>query len=238
VLKETGFVGRVERGEKLYLVFLGDFVDRPRNSGDGGVFKVLETALALKNQFWDNVVIIPGNHDVAKEGKMSPQEFIQEARLKYGSEMGSIIAEKYRVFFEKMPIAVKMGNGVFASHGGAASTVKNINDVITPTEETKFQMYWNDPRDVSGYELNKDRWFTDSSHLKAFTFGENELDVFLGAVGSRVMVRAHEQKIQHDFNGKCLTLNSTDYEDAQKAYAVVDLSREIHNTNQIEIHYF
>ena len=26
--------------------------------------------------------------------------------------------------------------------------------------------------------------------------------------------------------------------DAQKAYAVVDLSREIHNTNQIEIHYF
>ena len=238
ILRETDFVGRVEKGEKLYLVFLGDFVDRPRKAGDGGVFKVLETVLALKNQFWDNVVIIPGNHDIAKEGEVIPQEFMQEARMKYGNEMGQIIAEKYRGFFEKMPIAVKMENGAIASHAGASSTVKSLLDLKKPSEETRFQMTWNDPRDVIGYLINTDRKFDELSYPKAFIYGENELNFFLNTVGSRVMIRAHEQKVQHEFNGKCLTLNSTDYKNAQKAYAVVDLSKEIHNTNQIELHYF
>jgi len=236
ILKETNFVDRVRNGEKLYIVFMGDFVDRPAKEGE--VMKVLETVLALKSKFPNNVVILAGNHDVAKEGSIAPQEFPNEVKIKYGKD-GEVIMEKYRKLFESMPIAVKMENGVFVTHGGAASSVRSLADVTHPSKETKVQMLWNDPNSyTTGYSLNKQRGFSEFGEDKAFVFGADALNEFLNSVGSKVMVRAHEQDVRHDFNNKCLTLNSTDYKNSRKAYAVVNLSEEITSTSQIQLHYF
>lgn len=221
ILKETDFVERVGRGEKIYMVFMGDFADRPRAEGDLGGIKVLETVLSLKNQFWNNVVILSGNHDVATEGSINPQQFPQEARMKYGNEKGNIIFEKYKQLFNQVPIAVKMDNGGFVTHGGAASTVRSLSDVINPSEETKMQMRWNDPREkAKGYGVS-----TRGEGI--YQYGVQEHYSFLKAVDSTMMFRAHEQEIRSDFNDTCITINSTDYKNAPKAYAVVDLSREL-----------
>jgi serine/threonine-protein phosphatase PP1 catalytic subunit len=235
ILEETKFLERVQNKENVYLVFLGDYADRNKNVGDG--IKVVQVANILKDLFPSNVVLLPGNHELPIP-EMQPHEFPIELAIKFGDKDGLEIYLKFRKLFEQMPIAVKMDNGVFITHGGAANTVKSLYDVINPSEETKFQMTWNDPKNRMGYSLNSERGYDEFSDHKAFIFGENELNSFLNIVGSRVMVRAHEQKVQHDFNGKCLTLNSTDYKNATKAYAVVDLSQEIYNTNQIKIVYF
>jgi hypothetical protein len=242
ILRETNFVERASKGEKVYLVFMGDYSDRPMALGDGP--KVLETVLELKTRFTNNVVLLRGNHD-APIVPISPREFPGELKAKYGEKEGPDVESRYMGFFEKLPLAVKMENGIFVTHAGAASTVKSLSDVINPSRQTIIQMTWNDPKPyVMGYVINSERSFTELDSDKAFVFGSDAAESFLNNVGSRVMVRAHEQKVQHDFNGKCLTLNSTDYRkrkyniETTQAYAVVNLSQEIYNTSQIELHYF
>ncbi|QLJ52229.1 MAG: serine/threonine-protein phosphatase 2A catalytic subunit [Candidatus Fermentimicrarchaeum limneticum] len=235
ILEETKFVERVQSGEKLYLVFMGDYADRNQNVGDG--IKSVGVVKALKGMFTNNVVILQGNHD-NQILSLTPHEFPLELESKYGGD-GTEIYLKYRKLFEQMPLAVKMENGIFVSHAGAASTVRSLSDVVNPSRATRIQMTWNDPDQyASGYVINSGRGFTQLDEDKAFVFGGDALDAFLGAVGSRVLVRAHEQRVSQEFNGKCLTLNSTDYKNAQKAYAVIDLSKEVYGANQIELHYF
>lgn len=108
ILQETDFVERVKKGEKLYLVFMGDLVDRPRVVGDGGGLKVFEAALSLLNSFPNNVIIEKGNHDGAAEGSLHPQEFYQEVRMKFGEKQAEVVLQKWREFYDKAPIAVKM----------------------------------------------------------------------------------------------------------------------------------
>ncbi|NYZ79203.1 metallophosphoesterase, partial [Candidatus Micrarchaeota archaeon] len=221
IMEETNFVERVKNGEKLYLVFMGDLVDRPRVVGDGGGLKVFEAALSLLNSFPNNVIIEKGNHDGAAEGSLHPQEFYQEVRIKFGEKQAEFVLKKWREFYDKAPIAVKMENGGIAIHGGASSTVKSLADLVKPSEETKFEIAWNDPnKNAKGY--------VDSSRGDGvYTYGEREHRNFVEATGSLMVFRGHEQDIRADFNGTCLTINSTDYKDAPKGYAIVDLSKDL-----------
>ncbi len=235
ILKETDFVNRASKGENVYMVFMGDYADRNEKVGDGD--KVAQMVVSLKWRFPDKVSALAGNHEL-QQPSTRPHEFPSELESKYREE-GPAVYLAYRKLFENMPIAVKTENGVFITHAGAASTVRSLSDVINPSRQTKIQMTWNDPNQyTSGYAINSARGFEELDEDKAFVFGEDALNSFLGAVGSRVMVRAHEQRVSHELNGKCLTLNSTSYKNKEKAYAVVDLSKDVYNTNQIEIHHF
>jgi len=62
ILDESKAIERIKSGEKLFLVFLGDYIDRakPADSGDAAV---LEAILELKHRFADNVILLMGNHE-------------------------------------------------------------------------------------------------------------------------------------------------------------------------------
>ncbi|VVB76950.1 Calcineurin-like phosphoesterase [uncultured archaeon] len=232
VLRVTRFAERLNGGEEIYLALLGDYVDKPNSIKECGGVKVLEMIMDLKIQRPNNVIILPGNHDIVENGRINTQQFPQEVLGKYGPTDGPAIRERYRrLFAELVPLAIRFDNGIFAVHGGAASTVKTLSDVINPTQSTREQLIWNDPdAQVKRY---------GPSHRGAgFHFGGDALKEFLGAVDSSVLVRGHQRKVAHELDSTCLTLNSMDYGDSTKAYAVVDLRRAVCRTSQIKINYF
>lgn len=58
ILDASQFESRIEAGENIYLVCLGDYIDRGERS-----LEVMEILLQLKKRYRDKVVLLRGNHD-------------------------------------------------------------------------------------------------------------------------------------------------------------------------------
>lgn len=89
ILEKTRFVERAQSGERLYMVFLGDYIDRPRwahvdmqdqmEIRPQGI-EVVDIVLELTRSFPENVVLLMGNHE---RGDSEPHEFPSEVDKVY-----------------------------------------------------------------------------------------------------------------------------------------------------------
>jgi len=233
VLKETNFVERVSKGENVYLVCLGDYIDRPKDSSQPSGIKVLDVLFELKKSFPENVILLRGNHEMHKKIRVSPHEFVFECAEVFQGKEWKIAYEKYMRLFEKMPVAAKAPNGVLFIHGGVTDKIKGERDLANPDEDALRELLWNDPDSgVSEYRSG------NRGSERIYTFGEEAFNRFMEDVGSNVLVRAHEQKVEAMFHDRLLTLNSTNYKGAEKAYVIVKLEKEIKSISEIKVIHF
>ena len=196
ILEQTEFIEKMEKGDKkMKLVFLGDYIDRGKES-----LKTISLVLKLKRKYPGNIILLRGNHERKGQSIFSqPEEhsFVKELRghfdknqeglLKFfrgESEAGEIFFN-FHLLFEKLPSVLVAGNGLIAVHGGAptdtVSSLKELND-----KDILRQMQSNDP--TKKYLGTAD----NPRGLGANTFGKDHFSIFMEKIGATVMARSHE----------------------------------------------
>jgi len=219
ILRETNFVDRVKKGERLTIVFLGDYIENGPDS-----IEVLNTTLELKRNFRENVVMLRGDHELSPSspnhplsghflkqlmpgyegsGKSINQAFFNMCNQKYG-KLDSRMYEKYYEIFGTLPLAAKSENGILFLHGGVSEKINEAN-LAYGGDDVERDIMWNEPRQsIRGTTSNSDRGM-------GLFFGEDILNEALGNMSCKVLIRGHElvkSDMVYMFNGKLLTINS------------------------------
>jgi len=235
ILKQTQFYEKVKSGEKIKLVFLGDYADR----GSGDV-ENLELILNLKIQYPDNVVLLQGNHE---EVETSMRYGLLKTLInKYGKQDGQRLFIQYAELFKDFPNAVITENGVLAMHGGIGNF-----DTLTDLQGKSKLLHWADPSfSESGISANRDRLLnggnmTDEEIIaEGFaSYGRDALESYLGKIGAQVLIRAHQYPPSVEWDGKMVTVFSngsgseySNYKSVKPIFVDVDLRKDIDRIEQ------
>jgi len=201
------------------LVFLGDYVDRGLHQ-----LECLLTALILKNDFPDNVILLRGNHEPPPHLIPTPHDFPQILKMTYGYVKGTEIYRDLMELFNNMPSVLYVRDSFVALHGGLPT--QNYNSEVTLTEyflgnneheriKLLEEILWNDPVD-----LNIGR--SPSPRGAGYLFGIPVTQWFLKKFKVKLVVRGHEPsyegfKLNH--KNKVVTLFSRVGEPYYNRYA-------------------
>jgi len=179
-----------ERNPPIYVVFLGDYIDRGRFSFSG----TLRTAMQLFVKMPEHVFLLRGNHEyyLDVDGKVMAPVRPCEAMDSIAKVADNDIFVRYMHLFEQLPNTLAFGN-IFFVHGGIprADTMlerwdgpESLND-----EQMRFQMMWSDPSEADFIPL-------DLQLANArFPFGRVQFKQFMARVGCKTMVRGHQRVI-------------------------------------------
>lgn len=200
VLTKTLFRERVEDGEPVALVCLGDYIDR----GPGQV-EVLYALTKLVADHPGNVVLLRGNHEGPGDVGVSPHDFPFVLQRLYGEESQTIYS-RFRSFADRLYTAAVIPGRVLMLHGGVPVGSRSLEDVAYahrthPETDILRQILWNDPRPEQGAER--------SLRGVGYVFGPEVAERFLAAVGIRVLIRGHQSpEMGHSVTGPVHTLFS------------------------------
>lgn len=236
VVQSADFFTRVARGEKILLLFLGDYVDRGRDP-----FGEIEWLLVLKYLFPQNVILLKGNHDggyienngVVKTPYRIPEEdttmdyfppFLRRIEQE-NHHIVSPIVKEYFAFFEGLSIfaAVQSGHKVFfCCHGG----IPRLN-LLAQSKEQWFahlpslaSLTLEEFQDEIGRStIQNIMWCDpteDESDLKwdtgRYKYTRDHFNVFCETFGVDVLFRGHEEEkdgVRTFFDGRVITVFST-----------------------------
>ena len=193
-----------EMKEKRKFLFLGDLVDRGKNSIEVVVF-----LFALKILYPDRIFIIRGNHEVDETNKF------------YGflDEIMEVFDEKQIWFsindvFNCLPIAAVINDRIFCVHGGISPHLTSLKDIeeiqkpiIRPETGLVCDMLWSDPKNrINDFQENEERGL-------GCLYGKKQVKKFLSDNNLRKIIRGH-QVVQNGFefpfknSKKILTIHS------------------------------
>jgi serine/threonine-protein phosphatase PP1 catalytic subunit len=146
-------------------LFLGDYVDRGKNS-----VEVLAYLLALKVKFPKNVWLLRGNHETRDICRQ--YGFFEECTARYPQSMW----ERFNDVFLWLPIAAVISERIFCVHGGISPDLTNLSQISTlrrpldiPSRGLLSDLVWSDP------SLEFDRWKL-SERGTSYTYGETVVD--------------------------------------------------------------
>jgi protein phosphatase len=200
ILEESQFVKRVETGEKLFLVFLGDYIDR----GPDQLGVLLKTTeLLIENP--SNIVMLRGNHEGPQDVIARPHDFPRKLMQKIGSSWQAVYNE-FRSLAEEFYTAAIIPEVAFIAHGGIPTNTVSLEKIASahidhPDEPTLVEILWNDPKEGKG----KTPSFRGVGHY----FGEDVLQEFLREHGLNWLIRGHESASKgYMLQDKVLTLFS------------------------------
>ena len=196
------FKNEFERDEKVCLVFLGDYADR----GDFGV-EIIEGLMKLKEKYPKNVIALKGNHedyDDFGNPKFRPCDLIYEVAEKRG-----IWKDYFEItlkdFFKSLSIAAIFDKILFV-HGGISSKIKELDNLISPSEIIEEDILWSDPFEGLGEYTNP--------RGAGVLFGRDITEKVLKSLSLEKLVRSHQPQkamngifIEHE--DKVITINST-----------------------------
>ncbi|WMW22999.1 metallophosphoesterase [Methanolobus mangrovi] len=148
------------------LIFLGDYVDRGKNS-----VAVLSQLLELKLRDTQKIILLRGNHETREMNSL--YGFYDEI------QDDDLFLDANRTF-EEMPVAALINDSIFCVHGGipGAVDIKEIN------KGESFPYLWNDPSESNGIT-------TSFRGLKARCFGPDVFNEFRRLNHLSLMIRAH-----------------------------------------------
>jgi serine/threonine-protein phosphatase PP1 catalytic subunit len=163
-------------------LFLGDYVDRGRNS-----LEVLACLLALKVLHRQQVFLLRGNHECSSVSRIYGF-FDEVARDRFNVRLWRAFCD----VFNCLPVAAIVGERIFCIHGGLSPHMhspESIESIERPIDipETGLlcDFLWSDPDpDITGWSRN-DRGVS-------FTFGIDIIDDFLQRFNFDIIVRAHQ----------------------------------------------
>lgn len=125
LLKETCFIQRAREGELVFLIFLGDYIDRgPRQ------IEVLLEVTGLLIDYPSNVVLLRGNHEGPQDVVASPHDFPQELRRKFGENWLRVYTS-FRNLADGLYTAVLVPKIAFLSHGGIPTNTMQLGKIAS-----------------------------------------------------------------------------------------------------------
>jgi diadenosine tetraphosphatase ApaH/serine/threonine PP2A family protein phosphatase len=197
-------------------VFLGDFVDRGRNS-----FEVLALLFALLQLYPQDVCLLRGNHETRPVTKLYgfPEDVISRCSVP--------VYESIVDCFEAMPIAAVLNDRVLCVHGGISQFCNRLSELDSELRDNLVaDLIWSDPRE------GVDRFATSARRMGHF-FSRDALERFLDANGLQLMIRAHSfqpRGFAWNFGeaGRCLTVfSSSGYEGRGNCGAVAIVGEDV-----------
>lgn len=201
---------KMEKHEPIYLIFLGDYVDRGTHSLD-----VLLGVLTLKLLFPLHVIMLRGNHehqDVCFMGGL-----LQQLMGLYPKEYEAIF-NNLVILFSLLPIIALSADGIMAVHGGPPfiaedeHVLKLFNFLdkkhtyVSYDLDGKFDfinMLWNDPAPIEPreYYLQKryvciyNRGYFEPNIYRGYGFlFTNQIWRYYRPLGIQKIIRGHEIK--------------------------------------------
>ena len=220
ILRETKFIEKVREGSRLFLVCLGDYIDR----GPGQI-ELMKELLELLVSYPGNVVLLRGNHEGPRDLKVRPHDFPEVLRSNIGGDWRSVY-ESFRGLFDELYTACTINESALLLHGGIPSNAESLDDIAWahrthPESGLLAEILWNDPSTLPGVNYS----FRGTGKL----VGEDVTCGFLDRVGVDVLVRGHEcfEEGFHFHGNKILTLFSCKlpvYRNRYAAYLRVPLN--------------
>ena len=192
---------------KTKIVFLGDYVDRGKNS-----VRVLFRLVTLQLQHPDSMILMRGNHEAPDLFPFKSHTLATDLKA---SGLEDEIYQKLLTYFGLLPLTTLVRDRLVLVHGGVPISLpvrsKDPGETIIQAakEDPRFveQILWNDPRD----QLSEPGAYWEKSRRSyGFHYGETITEGWLQLLGVRVLIRGHEPcrgfKIMH--KDKVLTLFS------------------------------
>ncbi len=213
MLEQSCFCEKLDQGEDVYLVLLGDYFDRGRHAVDG----ILPTLLDLIRRYPGRIAPLQGNHELLKSQDpgyiacSNPSE-TWSFWMPYLGPQG--MKSLYALFNRMMPLAVYCSNGIFLSHAGIPdddfiSGFQGWGDFEQASKNrasnpTALNLLWTDPGKMQSLP---------SSSINPFhrPFGTLQFDAFMEKIGGRLMIRGHEEKpdgVEFTYPDRLITLFS------------------------------
>jgi len=232
ILRETRFEESLIEGENLYLLCLGDYVDRgPRQ------VQVLIRLLRLLGSYPGSVVLLRGNHEGPRDVPFHPHDFPLALRDAYGSEALSVYKE-FRALCDELYTAAVIPKKTLFLHGGVPAGLTGLNDLAYahmehPAKDTLVQVLWNDPVEECGAY--------SSPRGVGRLFGPDVADSVLKRLGVSTLVRSHQSCEGYTWVEGTLTLFSCrlpDYGNRRAAYLRMPLDGVLRQGDTGFIHLF
>eukprot|EP01130_Rhizamoeba_saxonica_P006309 TRINITY_DN2514_c0_g1_i2.p1 TRINITY_DN2514_c0_g1~~TRINITY_DN2514_c0_g1_i2.p1 ORF type:complete len:315 (-),score=65.49 TRINITY_DN2514_c0_g1_i2:50-994(-) len=190
--------------ENLY-VFLGDFVDREKNS-----HPVMQLVLALKVAYPKNIYLLRGNHECVKITEM--YGFKEETIARYNQEDAEEIYQKFINVFDTLPLAARVNQNILCVHAGLSPHLELLQDLNqidrfgdVPNEGIITDLLWSDPAEENGYQ--------QSPRGASFTFGPDISQQFFEANNLKLMIRSHQLVMggcEYTHDDRILTIFTSD----------------------------
>ena len=143
LLRLFEFGGRIPKSNYL---FLGDYVDRGKNSIEN-----ICLLLAYKIKYPKNIFLLRGNHE--SELINHVYGFFDECKRRYDIKIHKL----FSTCFNWLPVAAIINDTILCMHGGLSPFLKSLNDIkkiIRPTEIPDkgilCDILWSDP-DINAY---------------------------------------------------------------------------------------
>ncbi len=202
-LQRTNLVARIQVGEDVYGLILGDAVDykpdEPRHPPYGDT-QIIDTVIELRKQLGDKgsrLIYIRGNHEFAaadayamlKRQGMTTQNRDQFIRSLYDSPLGSYyeqfnfierMTDAHYDFLMNLPTVVIAKNGFVGIHAGPPRSIKNLTDLIDPSPKTLDEILWHRPIITysGGYTLKHIDKFLTAVHANLLIVGHTPIQYF------------------------------------------------------------
>ena len=170
---------------KSNLLFLGDYVDRGKNS-----IEVITLLFAFKILYPQHVFLLRGNHECPEVN--ANYGFLDECKERFGADDGRRVFDVANKCMMQLPLAAVINQKIFCVHGGISPNLKKLadiskikRDIPIPGEGLLCDLMWSDPR--SGGKL-----WQDNDRGVSYTYNETAIDNFLLANNLELICRAHQ----------------------------------------------
>jgi serine/threonine-protein phosphatase PP1 catalytic subunit len=175
--------GRGRPGDAQFL-FLGDYVDRGRNSIEN-----LCLLLAYKIKYPDTFFMLRGNHECSYINRLYG---FWEDCLKMWPDTGGEQWKTFSNLFNCLPIAAIIEQKIFCVHGGLSPHLHSMDDIRNlqrplevPDEGLLCDLVWSDPDpDVIDWAENE--------RGTSVCFGQQQVEDFLTTFQFDLVCRAHQ----------------------------------------------
>ena len=169
------------RPPKTNYLFLGDYVDRGKNS-----IETMGLLLAYKIKYPNNIFLLRGNHE--SELINHVYGFYDECRRRYNLKIYKLFSD----CFNWLPISAIVDDKILCMHGGISpdlNSLDKIRKIVRPTEVPDkgllCDLLWSDP------DKNVDGWGTNERGV-SFTFNENIVNKITETLDIDLICRAHQ----------------------------------------------
>jgi serine/threonine-protein phosphatase PP1 catalytic subunit len=167
--------------EKKQYLFLGDYVDRGKNS-----IECISLLLAYKIKFPKNIYLLRGNHE--SEMINRTYGFYDECKRRYNLRIWKVFSD----CFNWLPISSIVNSRILCMHGGLSpdlKELKNIKQIVRPTEVPDkgllCDLLWSDP------DADAEDWAPNNRGISVL-FNENLVEKAIDELDIDLICRAHQ----------------------------------------------
>ncbi|KAL7719487.1 Serine/threonine-protein phosphatase [Entamoeba marina] len=184
-------------------LFLGDYVDRGKNS-----LEVILLLLILKIKYPTNVFMLRGNHECKEVATIYG---LKEECKRFGDDQEKVF-NAFNEVFDWLPIIATVNKKICCVHAGISPHLSSFQDVNSikrplpvPREGLLCDLLWSDP----STEISNE--FESSPRGAGYLFSKKAFDSFMTTNNFNLLIRSHsleEKGYNYVMDDKLLTLFS------------------------------